>query len=45
MDGNAHPDVEADQHVERAQPDPGGRLRLRRGDAEEARTIAAMPHE
>jgi len=24
MDGNAHPDVEADQHVEGAEPDPGG---------------------
>ncbi|WP_325094939.1 hypothetical protein [Burkholderia contaminans] len=45
MDGNAHTDVGADRHADGAEPDPGGRLRLRRGDAGEALTIAAMPHE
>ncbi|MCA8153595.1 hypothetical protein [Burkholderia contaminans] len=45
MDGNAHTDVGADQHADGAEPDPSGRLRLRRGEAAEALTIAAMPHE
>jgi len=44
MEGKARTGVRADPHVDGAEPDPVGRLHLRRGDPGAALTIAAMPH-